>query len=428
MKKNINFLIITLALIILTFSVLAQEKKENAAKLIEMIITENGLEEAITKFDEILSNRDHYILNESELNTLGYRYASQHKYNEAISVLKMNVKAFPDSWNVYDSLGEIYSWIKYNDQAIENLNKSLEINPNNENAIKNLSQVNGNISDHKNQTRLKFKYKYGEKTGIQGPYLGEEPPGVKPKLFAPGIISTYNHFELSFTFTPDGKEFYFTRRADEEGINVIMVCKWQEDGWTAPDTASFSMESWNCEPYITPDGKKLYFNTNRIKPGEVWVMEKIGDKWSTPKFALDGMYVSSTYDGSIYYTDIKTVGGIVKTQNKNGEFQHPVKQDGGVNNPTDGVHPFISPDEKFILFDSQRKEGFGGEGDLYVAFKDSSGKWGEAYNLGELVNGPGIDFCASISPDGKYIFYTKNRDIYCVSAKIIEQLKPKNLK
>jgi len=42
-------------------------------------------------------------------------------------------------------------------------------------------------------------------------------------------------------------------------------------------------------------------------------------------------------------------------------------------------------------------------------------------NLGEEVNGPGVEFCASVSPDGKYIFYTKNRDIYWVSTEILHK-------
>jgi len=226
-------------------------------------------------------------------------------------------------------------------------------------------------------------------------------------------------------------EFYFTRRADEGGMNVIMMSTWGKEGWSAPDTAEFSRTGWNNEPHITPDGKKLYFGTTRVKPGAdqpsygIWVMDRTGSGWSTPEFAVDGMYVSGTTDGSIYLTDIsgQTEGGIVKLTQMEDVFQKPVRLGGGVNSPVNGIHPFISPDEKVLLFDCYRKEGFGGEGDLYVSFKDDKGNWSEAYNLGEEVNGPGTEFCASISPDGKYIFYTKNRDIYWVSSRIIETLK-----
>jgi Tol biopolymer transport system component len=209
-----------------------------------------------------------------------------------------------------------------------------------------------------------------------------------------------------------------------------MVSKWEIDGWTAPDTAEFSRTGWNNEPHITPDGKKFYFGTTRVKPGEdqpsygIWAMDRIGDSWSTPEFATDGMYVSATSDGSIYLTDIsdRGEGGIVKMNLKNGTFEEPVRLDGGVNNPVNGIHPFIAPDESFLLFDCYRKEGFGGEGDLYVSFRDSVGNWSDAINLGADVNGPGVDFCASVSPEGKYLFYTKNRDIYWVSTEILKKL------
>jgi len=416
--------------------IFSQDNKQNAAELIDKIISEKGVDEGQKKFDEIMTDKNNYIINESEFNALGYKYARQNKFGEAIAVLKMNVQIFPDSWNVYDSLGEIFSWINYNDQAIANLNKSLELNPDNENARMNLSRINGTISDHNNETKTDFKYDCGESTGIKNSYFGEEPPGLVPKLFAPGLISTSGNFEFTCTFTPDGKEFYFTRRADEGGMNVIMVCKWGKNGWTAPDTAGFSRIGWNNEPHITPDGEKLYFGTTRVKPGEenpgygIWIMNRMGEKWSKPGFATDGMYVSSTKDGSIYLTDISglTEGGIVKITLKDGALQKPVRLGGGINNPVNGIHPFISPNEDFLLFDCFRKEGFGGEGDLYVSFKSENGNWSNAYNLGGQVNGPGTEFCASISPDGKYIFYTKNRDIYWVSAKIIENLKPKELK
>jgi Tol biopolymer transport system component len=367
---------------------------------------------------------------------LGYRLISQRKSAESIAVLKMNIKAFPDSWNVYDSMGEIYTWTNDTEKARVNFKKSLELNPANENAIKNISEINGFILDHKNETKSDFNYKCGESTGINKTYFGEEPPGLKAKLFAPGIISTQGHFELSVTFTPDGKELYFTRRADEGGVNVIMVCKWEENGWTAPDTANFSKEGRSSEPHITPDGSKLYFGTTRIKPGEekpsygIWVMNRLDNHWGKPEYAMYGMYVSTTYDGSIYFTDIsdQSDGGIKKITSENGGLQKREKLGSGVNDPTNGVHPFISPKEDFIIFDGYRKEGFGGEGDLYVAYKDENGKWSDAYNLGVFINGPGTNFCASISPDGKYIFYTKNRDIYWVSTKIIEELKPKGIK
>ena len=49
---------------------------------------------------------------------------------------------------------------------------------------------------------------------LAGPFLGQKPPGNIPEIFAPGIISTEAH-EFSCCFSPDGKEFYFTRMHPE---------------------------------------------------------------------------------------------------------------------------------------------------------------------------------------------------------------------
>lgn len=407
----------------------AQEGREHASIFIEKIIDDQGIKEAEKAFEKMLADSTQYVLLENEMNALGYQLARQRKFDQALAVFKMNVRAFPGSWNVYDSLGEMQSWTGDTESAIKNFEKSLELNPENENAVRNLSLIHGTKSDIENETSQTPLFKGGESTGINAPYFGEEPPGLTPKLFAPGIISTHRHFEFSCTFSPDGKEFYFTRRADEGGVNVIMVSKWEKEGWSAPDTAEFSREGWNNEPHITPDGKKLYFGTTRLKPGAdqpsygIWAMNRTKSGWSSPEFATDGMYVSATRNGDVYLTDIsgQGEGGIVKLVLKEDGFEKPLRQGGGINQPSNGIHPSVDPDERFLIFDCYRKDGFGGEGDLYVSFRDEAGEWTEAYNLGGDVNGKGTEFCASLSPDWKYIFYTKNRDIYWVSIKIIEQ-------
>ena len=92
-------------LMLLPILVLAQDGKQNASVTIEQIINEQGIEEAQMKFEEILSDTNQFLVLEHELNLLGYTFARQRKFEEAIAVFKMNVEAFSDSWNVYDSLG-----------------------------------------------------------------------------------------------------------------------------------------------------------------------------------------------------------------------------------------------------------------------------------------------------------------------------------
>ena len=69
---------------------------------------------------------------ESTINELGYQLLSIEKYNEAIKLFSLNVEMYPDSWNTYDSLAEVFMKAGKKQEAIENYKKSIELNPNNE--------------------------------------------------------------------------------------------------------------------------------------------------------------------------------------------------------------------------------------------------------------------------------------------------------
>ena len=82
-------------------------------------------------------------LNEGQMNRIGYALLSQKRSDEAIEIFKMNVEDFPDSWNVYDSLGEAYMVRGAKDLAIKNYRKSIELNPKNNNGIETLKKLEG---------------------------------------------------------------------------------------------------------------------------------------------------------------------------------------------------------------------------------------------------------------------------------------------
>jgi Tol biopolymer transport system component len=100
-----------------------------------------------------------------------------------------------------------------------------------------------------------------------------------------------------------------------------------------------------------------------------------------------------------------------------------------VNTENSESHPFIAPDESYIIFDSSRPGGIG-KGDLFICFRLANGSWSRAFN-DTLLNTVESDWCPTVSPDGKYLFFTRNStgngDIYWVDAKIIEELKPDKL-
>jgi Tol biopolymer transport system component len=95
-------------------------------------------------------------------------------------------------------------------------------------------------------------------------------------------------------------------------------------------------------------------------------------------------------------------------------------------------HPFIAPDESYLLFDAQKENGYG-DADIYISFKQKDGTWGNGINLGDKINTDAWEASASITPDGKYLFFSRNVgsddyenvDIFWVDAQIIENLRPK---
>ncbi len=105
-----------------------------------MKILEGGIETGKQHFD-MHKKGDKYILDENEINGLGYLYLQAGKNEEAIAVFEMNVSAFPESWNVYDSLGEAYLGIGDKVNAKRNYKKSLQLNPESETGIAALKKI-----------------------------------------------------------------------------------------------------------------------------------------------------------------------------------------------------------------------------------------------------------------------------------------------
>lgn len=88
-------------------------------------------------------NKD-FAINENEVNSWGYKLISQKKMDDALEIFKLNVHLFPESANVFDSLGEIYAEIGDATLAIQNYEQSLKLNPQNNNAAVQLKNLRAN--------------------------------------------------------------------------------------------------------------------------------------------------------------------------------------------------------------------------------------------------------------------------------------------
>lgn len=273
---------------------------------------------------------------------------------------------------------------------------------------------------------------------LTGPYLGQKTPGVTPEIFAPGIVSTEAH-EFSCSFTPDGNEFYFTRRDSVTRIPLIMVTKLMDGVWTKPEVVSFIENTQSFEPRVTVDGKRLYFTYGKIIPEQqgppmnIFYVEREGESWGVPRNMgapfnpMKAMYISTTREGTIYTTDISGGPGsesIAVAKPIEGKYEKLEKLGTPINVGARDMYPFIAPDENYLLFTSKRPaEGI--KSGLFVSFKNEDGTWSDPQGIA-LPLEVGLPL---VTPDGKFLFFTGGErgksDIYWVDAKIVWELKPK---
>ncbi len=102
----------------------------------------NSVKAAIIYYRNLRKNNPSILLfTESQMNSLGYEYLYGGKVIEAIALFQLNVEAYPEAYNVYDSLGEAYMKNEQYELAMINYKKSLELNPNNLNAREKLKEL-----------------------------------------------------------------------------------------------------------------------------------------------------------------------------------------------------------------------------------------------------------------------------------------------
>jgi hypothetical protein len=406
--------IITIAVIIFFICFFIQvkpclcQKQQSGVKKVYETMTRFGVSDAKEQFMEIKNNKN-YLFDEGEFLELGKTLRHSGFVRKSIHFFSMAVELFPQSSDLWQNLG--YSNIRMlnKDEAILCYQKALKFNPKNWRAKEQLQLIDTLLNEAKHETRSKMKYKPGTNTGLKGPYLGQKLPGMKPELFAPGIVSVYGSNENTVTLTPDGKEVYFGKEAG------IWVCKLTDKGWTAPENTGLK----GYEMWISPTTKKMYYSG--YEPG-IWVVERIGDWWGKPERLVEnGMFSTLTHDETLYTTIFKKGANIGRYIKKGGTYSEPEILGPEVNKPDSfDAHPNVAPDESFIIFDSNRPEGKG----LYITFREKNGSWTKARYLGKELSGA----CSTLSPDGKYLFFMKNRDIYWVDAKVIKKFIPKEIK
>jgi Tol biopolymer transport system component len=252
---------------------------------------------------------------------------------------------------------------------------------------------------------------------LTGKYLGQKEPGLIPEIFAPNIVST-GMSEINACFSPNYTEFLFSVIMPGNHF-VIMSMKYNGQQWSAPEVAGFSGEYSEADPFITADGKYLYYVSKRPIDSlqtpktdwDIWRVENINGEWANPEHLdsdvnsdKDDIYPCLTKAGTLYFSSGRGGGNnrdIYYAKSNGSSFEPSVKLGETINKYYEG-DIYISPDEDYMIFRTYGRPAGNG---LYITFSDD-GEWRIPQNMGEEINKTGDEFCPMLDPDGKYFFFS----------------------
>ncbi|MEL6592857.1 MAG: hypothetical protein AAFQ68_22350 [Bacteroidota bacterium] len=241
--------------------------------------------------------------------------------------------------------------------------------------------------------------------------------------FAPGIVSTGQEFAISFHL--EMREVYFTR-LDTGRRFYIYRSLFAESQWQEPQLASFSGRWRDADPFVSPDGERLYFMSYRpldkadsveTENPKIWYVERLGDTWGEP-IAL-GPSVNVVDSGSGFPSVDKDYNLYFPSQRRNGQndiyfsaYQDGVYQPAVLLAPSvndslaSDSNPAINAAGDRLVFYSSREGGLG-KVDLYSSHRLADGSWSKARNLGPTVNSEAVEYCPAFSPDERVLFFTR---------------------
>jgi hypothetical protein len=262
---------------------------------------------------------------------------------------------------------------------------------------------------------------------------------------APGIVST-DEGEAFPALSPDGGTLWFSTHDPDWSQHAVVFSRREGDGWSLPDTASFSGAWWSdraARP--SPDGRRLYFASNRPLPGErehdprdydIWVAERDDDAWGPPRpvpapvsTRAPEYHPSPTASGALYFASFDRPGGrgrsdlYVAREEGDGWWVAPLGP--GINTQHSEPDVFVDPAERYMVVASTgRPDAVGGD-DLYISVR-RDGAWSPLIHLGPPINSEAYEYGPFVSPDGRWLWFTSHRegsaDLYRIELTSIPEL------
>ncbi len=257
-------------------------------------------------------------------------------------------------------------------------------------------------------------------------------------IFSENVISDANE-QWRISFSPDGNTAWFAESTDFFPMSrkATIYVSYRTNGmWSEPVVAEFSGQYTDMDPFVAPDGSRLYFSSIRPVDGrlptdlDLWMVQRTNKGWSEPvhlgsevNSADDEMYSSQSADGTLFFASGPAVPArgrhwdiYAARRNGNG-FASRTRLGKGVNTEPGEADPHvqaawefnpeISRDGRTLYFTSLRPGGFG-LGDIYMS-PLVNGQWSRARNLGPAVNTDADEYHPTVSPDGRDLYFVRRR-------------------
>ncbi len=258
-------------------------------------------------------------------------------------------------------------------------------------------------------------------------------PPQSPEILAEGDISQQGRHEFGISLSEDCQDLFVgIEHGDWQSIEHYHRTK---AGWVHIRRVVGTADLSANDPYITPDGQRLYYIRHEGENTQIAYLDRMGvSSWSKPvvlpepvNTAAKEFYISFDTNGDLIFASDRDAKGpgdynLYRARHDAGAYMSVEALPKGINTLWYEADPFVAPDGSYLLFASNRRGGEG-RGDIYVAFRLDNKNWSTPRPM-TVINTSAHELCPFVSADGKTLYYTSDQDIYSVSASIVEALRP----
>lgn len=233
-------------------------------------------------------------------------------------------------------------------------------------------------------------------------YLGQKPPNNVPIIFTLPVIPGFFAGDR-IAISNDGKNIYYN---ELNGYNSkskarIKWLRYDQNKWNGP----FIL----FEGYVSP-GLSITGDTMFMENGSSFISVRNDTGWENPKKFLVKPnfvhYLEVTNNGTFYFTTAPKISS-------RGDISRIFMNDSNitlqslpspVNSSLNGIDFYIAKDESCIIF----PEIIAGAGDLFISYKTMDSTWTIPKDLGALINTSDWEYGIYLSPDNKYLFFSRS--------------------